>query len=915
MEENKNKQNTSETTDKTIIIDDSDTKTLRGLAEGTSAETAEKTEPKKKKKRRSLEDINKNAKWYPLKVTWFVISKVLAYALNVLLTVILIGAVTGVVVAGAFVIYIRNFVDLEYDGLDNLQFDLAETTRIYYTDLNGKRIELEDDQLHGSENRLWVDYKDIPDTLIDAYIAIEDQRFNEHNGVDAKRTLSAVFNFFIPTSSSYGGGSTITQQLIKNVSGENEATIQRKVQEIFRALDVEKKYSKEEILEMYLNTIYLSQNTNGVRTAADTYFNKELEDLTLVECAAIAAIGKSPVFYDPIINPQNNLERRNLVLREMLKQEKITEEEFQQAYDAPLLLNSGDGTDKTTAIHSYYIDAVIEQVIDDLMEEYGFDRTTASNIVYSGGLEIDICMNPEIQAIMEEVFENDEYWPVASGVKAQGAMVIMDPDTGNVLGLVGGRGEKKVAHGLNRATMSRRQPGSSIKPLSVYTLAIEEGLYSYGSAIDDIPQKLVNGRYWPSNADMAYEGLITLKRAVMVSKNTTAVSTLLALGIDDVYDHLTNDLGFTTIVESDKAEAPLALGGFTYGVTVMEMTQAYSALANEGVWSEARLYTRVIYKNGDMLLDNRENHKSVYSEDTAYIAGRLLKSSVHEAGGTAYYAISLKNKVPGLEICAKTGTTNNMRDYYFAGYTPDFLACSWYGYDNNKTITTNTHNPAAMLWDSIYEKIYAYLDENEINYQLEFDRPSSVIEAEYCNLSGQLMTEACEKDIGHVVDGRNSCRTTGYFTLDSVPTTDCPVHVEVKWDTETKAVCMPGCECDDFITVGLRYTPNRKFEHQVIIWDAQYSYLHVPEDYEYPADKSLPFYDNLLLNYFDEDGNPTRIYTGSSGAEKPYNRICIEHYFDFGINDDEDDESNVSDEDVSDEETSEEENDRPWWEW
>ena len=903
--ENKNNQSCGENTDKTIIIGDSDTQTLRQMAEKPKGKIGIK------KPKRTLDSINKNAKWYPFQVAWFVISKALSYALNILLTVLLVGAITGVAVACAFVIYIRNFVDLDYSGLDNLKFTSDQVTQLIWVDDEGNEHELEDDRLHGSENRLWVNYDDIPKTLIDSYVTIEDQRFWNHKGVDAKRTLSAIYNFFIPTSANYGGGSTITQQLIKNVSGENEGTIQRKVQEIFRALDVESKYSKYEILEMYLNTIYLSQNTNGVCAAAETYFNKELSELTLVECAAIAAIGKSPVFYDPILNPQNNLERRNLVLREMLRLEKITQEEFDAAHDAPLQLYSGDGVDTGTKIHNYYIDAVIEQLIVDLGEEYGYDRSTASNLIYSGGLKIYLCMDPEIQRMMEEVFEDDQYWPVASGVKSQGAMVIMDPDTGDVLALVGGRGEKKDARGLNRATMSKRQPGSSIKPLSVYTLAIEQGLYSYGSSIDDVPQMIVNDKYWPNNAELTYEGLISFKRAVMKSKNTTAVYTLHQLGIDNVYRHLTKDLGFTTITKEDKTEAPLALGGFTYGVTVYEMTQAYTALANEGVWSEARLYTKVLNINDEILLENDIEQKVVYSEETAYIMGRLLKSSIHEAGGTGYGAITLKNKVKGLEVCGKTGTTTSMRDYYFAGYTPDFVACCWYGYDNNKTITTNTHNPAAMLWDYTFEKIYAYMDENDISYTLEFERPASVISAEFCTLSGQLVTEACENDIGHVLDNGAACTDVGYFTLESLPSEDCPTHISLRWDPDTKAICLPGCDCDNTITLGFRNNPSRIFLRQVKVNDAQYTYMDIPEDYEFPIDPSVAFFNNLAGTYFEYDEDLDEeiekpYYFGTSGTDSPYNRICLEHLI---LKDPEED----PDEDNSDDPTDENSDEYPWW--
>lgn len=870
MNENQN-INKNDTGNSTIIIDEQDTQTLRQMADAPAGKR------KKAKSKRTLESINKNAKWYPFRVAWFILCKGFSYLLNFLLTAALVAAITGVAVACAFIVYIRNFVDLEYSGLDNLKFTSDQVTQIYYVDDEGNEVELEADRLHGSENRLWVNYDDIPSTLIDAYVAIEDERFWKHKGVDAKRTFSAVFNFFIPTKSNYGGGSTITQQLIKNVSGENEATIQRKVQEIFRALDVEEQYSKYEILEMYLNTIYLSQNTNGVSAAAETYFNKELDELTLVECASIAAIGKSPVFYDPILYPQHNLERRNLVLRQMLKQGKISQQEYDAAHDAPLELHSGDGVDTTTTVHNYYIDAVIEQLIADLGEEYGYDRTTASNLIYSGGLKIYVCMDPTIQGFMEDVFEDDEYWPEASGVKAQGAMVIMDPDTGDVLALVGGRGEKKEARGLNRATQSKRQPGSSIKPLSVYTLALEEGLYTYGSAIDDVPQMIVNGNYWPSNAERTYEGLVSLKWAIMKSKNTTAVYTLRELGIPKVYNHLTKDLGFTTLVDSDRSEAPLALGGLTYGVTVMEMTQGYTALANEGVWSEARLYTKVLNVNDEVLLENNIEQEMVYNETTAYIMGRLLKSTVHESGGTGYKAISLKDNVPGLEICGKTGTTTSKRDYYFAGYTPDFVGCCWYGYDNNKTINTSSQNPAALLWDYTFNKIYEYMDENDIEYSLEFDRPASVITAEYCTLSGQLVTDACLNDAAHVISNRSSCVATGYFTIDTLPSSECNTHIMVRWDPDTQAICLPGCQCENTIELGFRYAP-RAFLKQVKVTDAQYTFMDVPDNYIYPSDPSLAFYYNLAGFYLDEDGNKLRYQFGTSNVELPYNRICMEHY-------------------------------------
>ncbi|MBR4799732.1 MAG: transglycosylase domain-containing protein, partial [Clostridia bacterium] len=418
------------------------------------SEGGRKEQKKRKRKKRAKKPATKTGRAVgaTVKGTLFTVKKLLTYALNVLLTVLLVGIITGAVVALAFVIYIKNYVNADYTGLDNLKFDSSLSTTLYYIDRTGNEVLLEDDTLESSENRMWVEYKDIPTKLVNAYIAVEDQRFWEHNGVDTTRTASAIYNFFIPTSTSYGGGSTITQQLIKNVSQENETTIQRKVQEIFRAMNVEKKYTKTEILEMYLNTIYLSHGTYGVRTAAETYFGKELSDLTLAECAALASIGKWPVHYDPISNPENNLERRNLVLKLMLEQGKITQDEFNEAYDAPITLASDDDEALEVKIHSYYIDAVMDDVVADLMKEYGYDKATASRMLYSGGLQIITCLDPGIQECAERVFTDSGYWPQKKGMQALSAICVMDQYTGELKAIVGGLGEKRESRGFNRAT-------------------------------------------------------------------------------------------------------------------------------------------------------------------------------------------------------------------------------------------------------------------------------------------------------------------------------------------------------------------------------------------------------------------------------------------------------------------------------
>ncbi len=835
-----------------------------------------------------------------------VIRKALTYALNALFTLLLVLIITGAAAVLAFVVYIKNYIDPEYTGLDNLQFDSALSTSLFYLDDNGNEIELEADRLYASENRLWVSYGDIPQTLIDAYIAVEDQRFLTHNGVDTKRTLSAVYNFFMPTSSSYGGGSTITQQLIKNVSGENQTTIQRKVQEMLRALNVEKKFTKTEILEMYLNTIYLSHNCNGVRAAAETYFGKELKDLTLVECAAIAGIGKSPIRYDPIINPQNNLTRRNLVLKLMLEQGKITQAEFDEAYDAPLMLKTDDeesSTDSSTRIRSYYLDAVMDDVIDALMQKYECDTVTASQMLYAGGLQIVTCMDPDIQAIVDEVYTKDEYWATTTGIKGQGAMCVMDQYTGDLLAIRGGRGEKTVNRGLNRATQSKRQCGSSIKPLSVYSLAVEKGIYTYGSSVDDSPVIYYESTdsYWPPNSSKTYSGKCSLSYAIQRSLNTVAVRTCMMLGVDTVYDHLVNSLGFTTLVEnvtyedgssfSDKQLSPLALGSFTYGVTVREMTQAYATLANGGTFLKARTFSEVRDSRGNIIIDNSDKGRTVFKESTCYIMTKLMEKVISGSYGTSRRDVKFYKSFPGLEVTGKTGSTNDNKDNYFCGYTPDYTICSWYGYDNNKTIVASG-NPATQAWDTVMRKIYEYHEANNIPYTLKFTVPADVETGiEYCSISGKAPCDACRADLGVMNGEMKVIYDDGVYTRDTIPTEECDCHIMVDYDNVTKAVSLDGCACPEsnIIQVSLRKV-DRTLYKNIRVYDAGYLWYPVIGYYVPPESTSVSYWRYLL---------PEGVFMGYSNSSRELapNRVCKEHW--VGITQDESSADSSSSDDQS----------------
>ena len=826
---------------------------------------------------------------YPAQIALYGFYKVLTWIFNVLLTVILVGAISAVIVVAAFVIYIKSYVDPNYTGLDNLQFESSLYTTIKAVDEEGEEFEL--DRLVGSENRAWASYSEMPADLVNAYIAIEDKRFWEHPGIDYRRTGNAVLNFF-SSSGDKSGGSTITQQLIKNVSGDDEATIQRKVQEILRAINVTQKYSKEEIMEMYLNTIFLSQNCYGVKTAAQKYFGKELSELTIIECAALAAIPKSPTKYDPIRNPTHNQERRDLVLEEMYIQGMITEEEFGLYYKAQLELNTDtEDEDTVSTVHSYFVDALIDEVMDDLCDEYGYDRMTASRLLYSGGLEIITTVDPMVQEAMEEVFEQtgNEYLylgnePVAptKGVIPQAAMVIMDPKTGDVLGVVGGRGVKKDGRGFNRATQSRRQCGSSIKPLSVYTLAIEEGLITMGAAVDDVPTLKNDDKYWPTNTPNRFYGAIDVNFAVIKSLNTIPVSLVDKLTPEKCFSFLTDTLGFESIIRSeeiggqiysDVALAPLALGGFTHGVTVKEMTQGYCMIANNGKTSDARMYTEIRDRRGSILLKKDPVHKVAVSETSAYSMTAMMMNVVGQAGGTGN-RVTLDDAF-GIEVAGKTGSTNDDRDRYFVAYTPEYVGAVWFGYDNNKSLSGFTGNPALSLWDRVFTSIYTELKDDGVDYQKEFYKPTGIVKANYCAVSGKLATAACYKDIYYYDPAKKAFTgnavMTGVFPAGSQPLEKCDCHIEVLYDTETQAICFDDCDCpgENLLTVSFRLNNERSFDSFVYVLDGDCIYKDIPDDYVFPTDKTKPFFANL----YESD-----TYFGAIVGAKPRNRICMEHY-------------------------------------
>lgn len=766
--------------------------------------------------------------------------RLLSYIFNVLITVLIIGIITAMICGMVFVFYLKNNIDPTLD-VDILRTEQDGTTMFFVTDEDGNEIELEEERVHGGENRIWVSIRDVPDHVIDAFVAIEDHRFWDHQGVDWYRTLGAVQNFLF--SSGSFGGSTITQQLVKNLTGDDEYSIQRKVQEMFRALYLEQKMNKKEILEYYLNTIYLSQGCYGIKTAAKKYFNKEVQELTLTEGAALASIIKYPPKYDPKQFPEYNQERRNTVLKTMLSYGKITEEEFEEAWDEPLKLyeppkNTEDETKTTAHVSSDYVDAVIEDLIADIMEMKGVTREIASNIVFSSGYRVYLCMDPKVQKILEESYLDDSvFMKQNSVIQPQSAMVVCDPYTGDCLGIIGRRWEKTQSRILNLATQARRSPGSSIKPLSTYGPAIDLGIVTWGSVYDDMPVMLVNGKGWPQNVNFDNQGLVNIRYAVEQSLNTVAVRVLQQVNVERSYQYLLK-LGITNLVESytnsngvtmsDLNIAPLALGATTIGLTVREMASAYTTFTNGGIHNKSRTYSKVLDSQGNVVIDNKLQGTVVFSAATCTLMTKLMEEVVQ------YHVRRNEMDITDYTACAgKTGTSMFEFDRWFCGFTPYYVGAVWYGFVDNAPLARGK-NPAMIVFDKVmirlHQEMYdkAKADGGELIQH--FEEMGDIVTCRICKDSGMLYNpETCGRD------ERGGRAETGYFINGTQPTTYCDKHVVLTYCSESKKLATEFCpETYEVVRV---LTPYR-----------DYSITYDVEDYYYVVRPSVlskcPYHQN-----------------------------------------------------------------------
>ena len=655
-------------------------------------------------------------------------------------------------------------------------FSLDQTSVIYYENPETGKYEVLQ-TLYGGSNSTWVEYDDIPKNLIHACIAIEDKRFEKHQGVDWVTTLRACFKMFLGKSEA--GGSTITQQLIKNLTGEKEVTVRRKLVEIYRALEFEKTHTKKDIMEWYLNIIPLGENCKGVQSASRVYFGKDVKDLSLAECASLIGITNNPSRYDPYIseaNTRENKERQEVILTQMLKQGYINQEQHDEAVAEELVFtnSSRDNSDTSDDYYSWFEDQVIRDVVSDLCDKTGYEYDIVYKMVMTGGYQIYSTVNPEVQAAVDAVYEDLQSLPAtASSQQLQSGIVIVDNTTGDVVALAGGVGRKQGSLVWNCATQSLLSPGSIIKPVAVYAPAIELGLVTPATVMDDTPYSFTDSATWPKNLDSTYRGLVSVEEAVAQSINTVPVKLVAQMTPEYSYSFAKDKMGLSTLVSSYQSNTgeelsdvnlwALALGSLTRGVTVRSMTAAYASFANEGVWREARTYTVVKDANGQIILDNTQDSHVAMKDMTAWYITDMLETTVQTGTGTA---AQLEN----MAVAGKTGTTSRDFDRWFAGYTPYYTSVVWCGYNDPEEIvlTDSETNPAIVMWKKVMEQVHQNLKNKA------FKQPANLVEVTVCRDSGLLPSDACALD----PRGERTVRVT--LSAHDVPTETCNVHKEVE---------------------------------------------------------------------------------------------------------------------------------------
>ncbi len=711
-----------------------------------SADTTDKSNIKKKKKKRKKKKSN------PIQKTFAVIG-------TVILSLILVCIITCSIIAASLTVYVMQFRESATLDLDLDNLDLAYTTFIYGYDADGEEVELA--SISKSADRIPVSIDSIPQYVRDAFVYVEDERFYEHDGVDWKRTFTAFLNEILNQALYHNrqGGSTITQQLVKNLTGDDDTGWDRKMREIFRAFDLEQYYSKDDILCAYLNVIGFGGSTSGIEAASLKYFGKSCSELTLAQAACLAAIPKDPENLNPWADEEANKERQKVVLKAMLDNAAISQEEYEAALVEDIeLIDPNEVALQDDEVQSWYVDMVIRDVIYDLMDYYGVEYDDASDMLYDGGYTIYTPIDIEMQEEIEAKYK--DYTTFSSSVLSdppESCFIVMDYN-GNILAVAGGVGDKASSNIWNRATRSTRQPGSSIKPVAGYSYGIENNTLTWSSIFQDYPIEIEDEdnpgttRLWPTNysstGTMTYSSsYVMVYNALQRSLNTVSARIVQANGPSNVFEFMQNKYQFSTLSVYDADLAPLSVGALTNGVYLKELVAAYQVFGNGGKYYEPTSYTYVLDPSGDIILQHHYIGVQSISEESAYVMNKLLQQVVEGSNGTASAA-----KLTNTTVVGKTGTSQNWTDQWFIACTPDYVSGVWYGYDDNRTVKTGTYYGSAQLWKNIFGDIA----ENEETH--EFATNSDVLELYYCTNTGLIASGSCPT--GNI----------GYYKSTNVPT-------------------------------------------------------------------------------------------------------------------------------------------------
>jgi Membrane carboxypeptidase (penicillin-binding protein) len=677
--------------------------------------------------------------------------RILVMGTKVFVSGLLVFIITMSIVLVSLTVYVMRNVDTSSD-IDLKHIDYSNTSIIY--SVNAEGVETELAKVSDGEKRIWVNIDEIPQHVKDAYIYTEDERFFQHEGVDWKRTFGAFLNMFMHFWDVDAGGSTITQQVVKNLTGDKDKRIERKIQEIFRSMSLEAQFSKNEILQTYLNIIHMGYNSGGVAAGARLYFNKNVSELTIAEAASLAGMTKNPASMNPIADPEKNKDRRDYTLRKMREFGAITQEQYDEAVATEVVVNKGTiFSGEGSGVNSWFVDACVNDVVEGLMNKKGMSRDEAEASVRKGGYRIYATVDLDLQNKLESRYLDNNIFYSNSKDLPQSAAVVLDYN-GQMLACVGGRGEKTESRGFNRATQAERSPGSAMKPIAVYAPAIDYDYVNYSTFVEDKTIRVMSddGKMinWPNNYGKAHFGTLTVAKALERSGNTFPVQILQnKLSIPRSLEFLKTKVGITTLDPEHDIGPSMCLGILRTGIKLNELAAAYEPFGGTGNFTPAHTYTKVINPVGDIVLEAPKTTVAM-SPDSASVMNKMLQNVVEGPNGTAK-----KAKLSNTVVVGKTGTSDDNKDWNFVGLTPNFIMAVRLGYDQGRSIDGKVYG-ADQVWASVAKSLLAGQEKQT------FPLSTNMLAREYCTGTGYLASGNCPK-------------TVGYYKRSNIPRT-CTAH-------------------------------------------------------------------------------------------------------------------------------------------